>query len=78
VILQFPELPINDDDSSELRERLRKMSDQELLRFGTAAKFMCSSQTNFGKPSREAFVTLDEARAEWKRRKPDLPLNTSV
>jgi hypothetical protein len=33
---------------NELRERLRKMSDAELLRFGQAAKYMCSSHANFG------------------------------
>ena len=29
-------------DVDELRERLRKMSDEQLRRFGRAAQFMCS------------------------------------
>ena len=57
-------------DLEELRTRLRKMSDGELLRFGKAGKCMCSPEANMGKPPREAFVIqLKEARAEWKRRK---------
>ena len=51
--------------------RIRKMSDQELLRFGHAAKSMCSPDANFRHPPRLAFVIqLDEARKEWKRRNP--------
>jgi hypothetical protein len=55
----------------EFRARLRKMTDAELLRFGKAARYMCSPAANFGKP-REAFVIqLRECRAEWKRRRTD-------
>lgn len=55
-------------DLDELRGRLRKMTDGELLAFGRAARNMCSP--HFGKPPREAFVIqLREAREEWKRRK---------
>jgi len=51
----------------ELRARLRKMTDAELIRFGKAAGFLCRP----GKESpRECFVIqLEEARAEWARRK---------
>ena len=53
----------------ELRARLRKMTDNELRRFGRAAQNMCSLEGNRGKPPREEFVIqLEEARAEWKRR----------
>jgi hypothetical protein len=38
------------------RERLRKMSDAELIREGKAARFMCSPATNFGKPPLEVYV----------------------
>jgi hypothetical protein len=56
-------------DLEELRARLRKMTDAELLRFGKAARNLCSPEAKLGK-SREAFVIqLEEARAEWKRRK---------
>jgi hypothetical protein len=57
-------------DLDELRTRLRKMNDVELLRFGKAAKYMCSPQANLGKPPRRSFVLqLEEAQAEWQRRK---------
>ena len=56
-------------DLVELRERLRKMSNEQLLRFGRAAQFMCSPGANGGKPPREPFVIqLEEAKAEWRRR----------
>jgi transposase len=36
--------------TDELRERLRKMTDAELLRFGQGCKHMCSAKVNFGRP----------------------------
>jgi hypothetical protein len=46
-----------------------KMSDAELLRFGHAAKSMCSPDAYFGKPPRQSFlIQLEEARAELRRR----------
>ena len=52
-------------DIEALRARLRKMSDAELLRFGSAAKFMCSREAQpFGgqMPPRPEFVLqLEEA-----------------
>jgi len=57
-------------DLDQLRERLRRMTDEELLRICKAAKYMCSPEANLGKPPRKAFVIqLEEARSEWKRRK---------
>jgi hypothetical protein len=56
-------------DLDELRTRLRTMNDAQLLRFGKAAKYMCSPQANLGKPPRRSFVVqLEEAKAEWRRR----------
>jgi hypothetical protein len=56
-------------DLAALQERLRKMSDEQLLSFGRAARDMCSPDANLGKPPREYFVIqLNEARAEWRRR----------
>jgi hypothetical protein len=53
----------------EVRARLRKMSDADLIRFGRAAAGMCSPEANFGRPPRQVFVEqLEEARAEWRRR----------
>jgi hypothetical protein len=52
-----------------LRTRLRKMSDEQLQKFGEAAKYMVSSTVNMGKPPLPTFVVqLEEARAEWRQR----------
>jgi hypothetical protein len=65
------EIQIESFDIEKLRERLRKMSDAQLLEFGRAARQLCSPEANFGKPPREVFVIqLEEARAEWRRRHP--------
>jgi hypothetical protein len=46
------------------------MSDEELLEFGKAARYMVSPKANMGKPPLPDFVLqLDEARAEWRRRR---------
>jgi hypothetical protein len=59
--------PFNVD---ELRERLQKMSDAELRKFGQAAQHLVSPKTNPGQPPPDVFVIqLDVARKEWKRRK---------
>jgi hypothetical protein len=42
------------------------MSDEELLEFGKAARYMVSPRANMGKPALPTFVLqLEEARAEW-------------
>jgi hypothetical protein len=62
------ETPIN---LEELRERLRKMSDDALRHWGKCAVFLCTLEANHGKAPREVFlIQLEEARAEWKRRHP--------
>ena len=56
----------NEIDLEGLRTRLQKMSDLELLRFGYAAKSMCSPDAHCGNPQREVFVIqLEEARRNW-------------
>jgi hypothetical protein len=56
-------------DREKLRERLRKMSNEELRKFGKASASMCSPKANLGKPPNGDFVVqLEEARQEWKRR----------
>jgi hypothetical protein len=58
-------------DEGKERERLRKMSDEELIREGKAARYMCAPSTNFGKPPREVYViALRLAKEEWRRRYP--------
>ena len=45
------------------------MSDDELRKFGKAARYMVSPTANMGKPPLPDFVLqLEEARAEWRRR----------
>ncbi len=44
----------------KLRERLRSMTDEELIRFGKEVRRLAESPFQ---------RQLDEARAEWKRRK---------
>jgi hypothetical protein len=43
-----------------LREKLRKMTDEELIRFGKQVRRLAENPFQW---------QLDEARAEWKRRK---------
>jgi len=55
----------------ELRVRLQKMSDDQRVKFGKAAAYMCSPKANLGHPPREEFVIqLKEARTEWRKRHP--------
>ena len=44
----------------KLRDKLRKMSDEELIRFGKKVRRLAENPFQ---------RQLDEARAEWKRRK---------
>ena len=54
----------------QIRERIRKMSDAELRKFGRAAQDSSDPKKDFG-PRNPAFhVQLEEARAEWRRRHP--------
>jgi hypothetical protein len=64
-------IQLADFDVEDLRTRLRKMSDEELRKFGKAARYMVSPRANMGKPPLPTFVLqLEEARAEWRRRHP--------
>jgi hypothetical protein len=70
---------MSESQITRLRERIGKMSDAELLRFGLTTKYKCSQELRPVDPFRpEALVTqLNEARAEWLSRNPRLPLSTS-
>ena len=58
-------------DLYQLRSRLIKMTDAQLLRWGKTARSLCSSDANFGEPPLQTYVVqLEEVRAEWKRRYP--------
>jgi len=54
------------DELEQLRTRLRKMSDEELVRFGKAARSLCRDPRCPDTFKRQ----LQEARADWRRRYP--------
>ena len=51
-----------------LRERLRLMSDEELVRFGKSLRRLCANRVSGVSDPIEQ--KLNEARAEWRRRHP--------
>jgi hypothetical protein len=55
-------------DVDALRERLRAMSDADLLRFWRAAAYLITPEANLGRPPRDVF-RVQLSRAEWRRRK---------
>lgn len=55
------------DFLENLRLRLHRMSDQELIRFGKAARGLCGQRHETPDPFK---IQLDEARLEWRRRHP--------
>lgn len=59
-------------DLDQLRDRLKRFSHEELIRFGKASRYMCSPEAQpFGgkNPPDPVFVVqLKEAREEWRRR----------
>ena len=58
-----------------IRQRIYKMTDFDLLRFGLIGKFECSELQRKGQPPSEVLTAeLEELRAEWKRRFPEMPL----
>jgi hypothetical protein len=54
----------------QIRERIRKMSDAELRKYGRAAQNSSDREKNSGPRNPLFQVQLDEARAEWRRRHP--------
>ena len=54
------------DEPKQLRARPRKMSDDDLIRFGKAARSLCRHRDCPDTFKRQ----LQEARAEWRRRHP--------
>jgi len=65
-------------DLRQLRLRLGKMDNCELLRFGQAARYRgISPQGHSAPPADDCLLQLREARAEWKRRKHTFVLDDS-
>jgi hypothetical protein len=54
-----------------------EMSDTRLLRFGIRARYMCSREGLETWEQRAFSLQLREARKEWKKRFPTLPLSTT-
>jgi len=54
------------DELEQLRTRLRKMTDAQLVSFGKAARSLCRDPRCPDTFKRQ----LEEARAEWRRRHP--------
>ena len=71
--LPFPGGPViqtDPEDVERIRERLRKMSDHELRKFGRSARDLSDPKKNFGPPNPAFKIQLDEERAEWRRAAP--------
>jgi len=61
-----------------IRERMSKMSDGELLRYGVRAKLGYEQGLKRGEVSADLLTSeLGEARAEWNRRYEKIPLRDS-
>jgi hypothetical protein len=56
-------------DEEKERARLRKLSNEELIREGNAARSLCDPRGRNGKPPRVVFVIgLRSRKEEWRRR----------
>jgi hypothetical protein len=64
-------------DLEILRERLRRMDDQALKRFGESAAFLSRPYPNEPerRPPEALVIQLREAREEWRRRHGDSTLD---
>jgi hypothetical protein len=70
--------PLNSPENQHAPGCFSRMSNSELLRFGLSAKFRSSQRSNPDDPQPEDLAAkLNEARFEWNRRHPDLPLRDS-
>jgi hypothetical protein len=56
----------------DFRARIRKMTDEQLIRFGKAARYMADPRNSAnGRSVEPVFVVqLRECREEWRRRHP--------
>src|ERR1700704_1681477 len=76
--IQRQRVGIDESDIEGLRQRLRGMSNPELLMFGVTTKCLCSLEASADQsPPGGVLVQLREAREEWKKRNPSLPLSES-
>jgi hypothetical protein len=54
----------------QIRERISKMSDAELRKYGRAARKLTDPKKTLSPPNPAFQIELDEATAEWRRRHP--------
>jgi hypothetical protein len=66
------------DSLDAIRERIRRMTDAELIDYGRAAREMAKPANNHGTPNPAFAVQLEEARQEWRRRHPKAELGNTV
>jgi hypothetical protein len=60
-------------NEDEERARLAKLSDEELIREGKAARSLSDPKQNWGRPPREIWaIGLRLCKEEWRRRHPKL------
>jgi hypothetical protein len=65
-------------ENKNARVSVFRMSSSELLRFCMNVKFRCSQGSNPDGPEMSDLMEqLNQARTEWNRRHPDLPLRDS-
>jgi hypothetical protein len=65
-------------EGGNTRASIAGMSNSELLRFGVNVKFRLSQGPGSNDPEpTDVAAQLNEARAEWNRRHPNLPLRDS-
>ncbi len=59
-------------DVGEFRNRIQKMTDSELIRFGKAARNMAEPENSADEKAVESVyeIQLAECREEWRRRHP--------
>ena len=75
IAQRVPAPRVSKAEIEAVHQRLSKMSDGELLRFGMMAKFKHAQLPKQGQgPVDVLSIELDEARAEWNRRYANLPL----
>jgi hypothetical protein len=51
----MPGVEVTGFNLEQLRDRLQRMSDDELIRFGKAGRELLTPQANLGRPPREVF-----------------------
>jgi hypothetical protein len=59
----------------DFRKRIQAMNDDQLLRYGKAARYMADPKYSAdGRTVEPVFkIQLQECRAEWRRRRPPTP-----